>query len=284
MINLGIKIDRSFFRTKEALEIFLMRGLPNVEKAVSKALNEVRLEWGKEAHSAFRHTSGNYIQNIHVNYPLTTRMHGAVTNTCKYADALERGVTADERRQILFTSHQVRVSKKGFRYLVIPFKHGTPGAITMRPMPADIYKQAKELSFSVPTGSYYEISKQLAGASRKDIDLIKQFGSPSTMAKPRGTLANNIPLAARFQTMWGKRLTGVGGIHEGMVRMGNKRNTEYMTFRVMSEVGKPWRGTKPLKIMAKTASKMKPHVQGIIRTGLNQDILDMQEIIRKARM
>lgn len=47
-----------------------------------------------------------------------------------HARALEEGMPERDLKAMLGTSHKVRISKDGSRYLIIPFRWGTPGATT----------------------------------------------------------------------------------------------------------------------------------------------------------
>lgn len=278
MIELNVIIDDSFFKTKAALQVFLMGGLPHLEKSVDDSLHHVQKKWRETANATFKYRTGSYNQAVQVEYPLTEdNLYGQVINRLPYAMVLEKGQTSAQRMNILNTSHQIRINKLGGKYLIIPFRHGIPGSVTMRPMPASVYKEAKELSYSRRVGTYLEFSMQLIEASRKDMDLIGNFGNPVPLAKPRAT-TGNIPLAKRFKYAWGDRLTGVGGRHEGMVKMGKKGHSQFMTFRVMSEHGKPWKGTPAFRVAGTTAEQVKPEVTTILENGFKKDVEEMKKI------
>jgi hypothetical protein len=139
------------------------------------------------------------------------------------ASEIETGRPAKDLKKMLDTSAKVRVSKAGKRYLIIPFRHGTPGAID-NPMPASVYAQALGLKPSRITG----MGSRVSGTGAYDMKTKKPLK------------------VAQRQYAWGDRLIGdiVGKKHQGMVRMNtstakSKRST-YLTFRVMVEGSKGW--------------------------------------------
>jgi len=288
MININFILQESFFRTKAALQLFHDGGLPKTSKAVFDSLKFIRNEWENEANANFNpNRTFKYNKSIQIVDPTPDDpLYGKVINLLKYAQVLEDGMTSAERMRILQTSHQVRINKKGGKYLIIPFRHGTPGTVSMgTPMPEHVHAQAKKLTMSHRMGNYWEVSQQLASATMRDARLISQYGSPSGMGKSRGD-QGGVPMAQRFTYQWGKphgRLKGVGGIHEGMVKFeiededdGRKKHTQYMTFRVMSEHGKPWAGIRAYKIVEKTSAKVKGQVEAILENGFKQDVADME--------
>jgi hypothetical protein len=55
-------------------------------------------------------------------------------------------------KKALQTSAKVRMSKDGKKYLVIPFRHGTPGSTESKAMPDDIYNKAEFLKYDPEKG------------------------------------------------------------------------------------------------------------------------------------
>lgn len=151
----------------------------------------------------------------------------------KHAAEIETGRPARDLKRMLDTSTKVRISAKGARYLIIPFRHGTPSATTMQAMPKEVYAQAKGMGKSLIVGHSWRESGLKASALRT---------SSALMTRSR-------------ITAWGSRL-GAGAApklaehhktdqYAGMVRMnvgsGRKNNSSvYLTFRVMSERSQGW--------------------------------------------
>ena len=270
MFDIDFQLSDSFFRTREALYIIQNKGLPNLTEGVIKAQELIQEEWRKRSAVTFKFSSGNYLQNIR-QLPIEENSNdiiGKVINSLPYARVLEKGMTSEERMRILHTSHQVRINKEGGKYLIIPFRHGSSEAKTMNPMPKSVYAQAKKLVNSTRTGSYWELSQQLGQPHKK----VKS-------SEPRAIGKSGEPLAQRFSYKYGERLTGVGGIWEGMYKFGSSGHTQYISFRVMSEHGKAWKGIPAMRIAEKTAAYVKPQVMAIMKTALKQDKLDINQMI-----
>lgn len=161
---------------------------------------------------------------------MTTPFSGFVESDYKYVEDIETGRPPYDMKRMLDTSLKVRVSKKGRRYLIIPFRHNTPGHTGLaRAMPKEVYESAKELSPSRITGH----GSRLSGTGAWDVKTQKP---------------------ARVRTrkyLWGGRLgaepeyklkpSHKSDPYAGMVRFPNSTgSSSYMTFRVMSEGSSGW--------------------------------------------
>jgi hypothetical protein len=140
----------------------------------------------------------------------------------KHAAAIEGGRPARDLKRHLDTSPKVRQSAEGRRYLIIPFRHGTPGAEAhARPMPADVYELARALRPSRITGQ----TRRVSGLIASDV-------------KTRGPMMVNQNLYR-----WGESLPA--GLVAGLYRFntttpGGNRYSTYLTFRVMMEGKSGW--------------------------------------------
>jgi len=151
----------------------------------------------------------------------------SLENEEKYAEAIEKGTKQRDLKEILPTAKKTRRAKDGTLYLIIPFQHGKPGAVGLKPMPARIAKMAEKLTRSAIVGTKMEKS---------------------------GTGF----MVQRNVYKWGTSLKGVGGKHEGMYKFGNAGHTSYLTFRVMSQKSSGWvlpprEGLWPAKTAAQVA-------------------------------
>lgn len=172
------------------------------------------------------------------------------------AEQVENGFPARDLKRMLLTSRKVRMSKKGKRYLIIPFRHGTPGTLK-NPMPRAIYQQAKRLSHSSIIGSRQEWSPNLDRKGKRQ-------------------------RVTRLKYQWGNRLsTEMANNFTGMVKFqnpdrGGSKETQYLTFRVMSEDSSGWL-VPPRKgyHVARTVSKeIEPDVRRKLTRAV---ILDLDE-------
>jgi hypothetical protein len=184
-----------------------------------------------------------------VRYEMHGQYAATITSDYKYVEDIETGRPAYDMKRMLQTSLKVRTSKKGRRYLIIPFRHNTPGHEALAPsMSADVYSNARELKASRIVGG----GMRLSGTGAWDV----KTKSPA-MVRLR-------------KYVWGDRLgaghsTKLQTHHRtdptaGMVRMsaktpGGKRYSTYMTFRVMAEGQSGWiRRAKPGLFIAKAVA------------------------------
>lgn len=177
---------------------------------------------------------------------------------------IEEGFPAWDMHKLLNTSHKVRLTAKGKRYLIIPFRHKTPGTLGVT-MPQEAYNWwlRPERRSSVITGHYVERSIQ--------------DGTPVT----------------RNTYLWGDRLTqndvmglGLDPANEGrrlvgMVRFQNNEDQggRHITFRVLSEGSKGWiQPARPGQWPARTTYEfIQTHYQEIMRIALEEDVKLIKE-------
>jgi hypothetical protein len=151
-------------------------------------------------------------------------------STLPYAKMIEEGAPAFDMHRYLQTSAKVRISQKGRRYLIIPFRHGTPGTVGFSSvMSPEVYKMARALAPSRIT-SVLRLPNQIG---------LYEISTRQPLLIPRNTYH------------WGNRLpAGLGpkkhahhktDLYAGLVRMKTEGGgTQYMTFRVMSEGSGGW--------------------------------------------
>ncbi len=262
-----------------ALQALGANRLPATAQAVETSTKAVQQRWIDNTEGAFKYPTGSYLAGIQdgLEYPYERDIYkGAVINTVPYAQWIEHGTPAHDMKRMLFTSTKVRISAKGKRYLIIPFRHGTPSAgsheggigesrATLRTMPKAVYAMAKNLGRSRMAGAYY-------------------VNNPA---------AGNTPVI-RYSYQWSNKLTqgdlnvaGLGNVNRrphwksspyaGMVRFPRHEATgqsQYMTFRVMHEDSTGWihPGTPPKNLAKKTADEMAPVVVRIIEKGFDTDM------------
>lgn len=165
------------------------------------------------------------------------------------AELIEKGRPARDLKTMLNTSRKVRRTEKGRRFLVIPFRHNTPGHDALAPaMSPQAYKMAKRMKLTTITGEGQRPSGQVMA-------LNPRFGmQPSPMQTP---FASDIRTRGAWQATqrvyaWGGRLTAkrlrAAGMDEdevrryaGMVRVkAGKNRGNYLTFRIMAEGQSGW--------------------------------------------
>lgn len=247
---------------------------PNLARAVEQATVLVQRNWLAAASGvevtfrghSFRinRRTGTYARSISdgMEYPLgSDPLAGRVSATADHADAIEKGSPPRDMKPNLLSGSRSRVSKKGVRYVIIPFRHNVPGASAMgRAMPKEVYRVAKSLAMSHVTGK--------ANARGVSVERATYHWGQSSRIHPYGWRSRIAPA--------GHEYTHKVSIYEGMVRMGPKGQGGYMTFRVVSENSDPnswWSpGVEPKPVSEAVAEMSAAQVDAIIRGGFEEDL------------
>lgn len=214
----------------------LFKDLNNqIKYAMAEALEETARSVQGDWQQSIYNQSGMY-QPYKDRYALSVKYDVDKTNLTAriysddhMAEPFETGEPARDLKRMLNTSEKVRVSKGGKhpsqRYLLIPFKHQTPGHIAHgSDMPTDVYRQAMALTKSTST----LLSMRRSGLNASDV-------------RTRGPL-----MTMRSSYNWGGRLNGpnIPARQRGMVRMetssGKQTSSKYFSFRVMAESSPGW--------------------------------------------
>jgi len=208
--------------------------------------------------------SGAYAQSILLRQldPLNWQVY----SDAPYAAAIEFGSAPLDMKKALLTSAKVRrVQAKGKhhgqRYLIIPFRHGSPGAATFggNVMNDDQHALARDLLPSHITGATRRPSGNFPGETVHQ-NTYKWGGRlPAGLAPKLRPAHATDPLAGmvKFQS-----------------NRGGNRDTGYLTFRVMGEWSPGWlRPAQPGKFPARTALEdFKDLAQTAFSAALNRDL------------
>lgn len=150
----------------------------------------------------------------------------------KNAEEIEVGRPARDLKRMLDTSLKVRVSKKGKRYLIIPFRHSTPGNTASGPdMPTHVYAMTRKMRPSSIVGQ----TTRASGTGAHDIKTRKLLTVPANIYQwghrmPAGMMGPNPQgKTDRFANMYRFNTSTPGA----------NRST-YMTFRTMVEGAPGW--------------------------------------------
>jgi len=226
--------------------------------------------------SAGHRATGQYTSSLSF-----TRMfpwHGkplsvAVANTTPYAAALEEGhVGFHLPTQIDWgSSRSARTSKKGTRYLRIPFRHMTPGresegisSLRARTaMPQEIYRSA--------------MAQFRTGARSARFPLPGKVGV-GQLSRPYRAM--NVPQWLRQHaaaTEGHEGYTWRAGKFEGMRRMGSAGHRSFMTWRTLSEDSAGWwiPPTQGFHFAAQVVEKMKGPVSDLLGAAVAKDIAEI---------
>jgi hypothetical protein len=172
-----------------------------------------------------------YADSIRVEYD-ASGMGARIYSDDPMATPIENGIPARDMKRILDTSLKTRVAKNGKhagqRYLIIPFRHNTPGNTALAgSMPQAVYSQAKELTKSSVTRLSF----------RKNQLGVMGF---------TGAQAGSKLLVRSREYKWGDRLSGVDipkrfkGMYRFNTSSGGQNSSAYLTFRVMGEWSSGW--------------------------------------------
>lgn len=189
-----------------------------------------------------------------------------------YAEAIETGNPARDLKKLLDSSLKVRRSKDGKRYLIIPFRWGTPGTIGFggNVLPSAVHHFWKPPG--VTRSRVISMGSRVSGTGADDLKTRKPL------------------LVDQRNYQWGQRLTakhlgalGIGGqAAKRMAGMVNFRNpggtggaahSSFLTFRVMSEDSTGWKAPAiPGKYPVKTvAEKMRSIAERAFRAAVEED-------------
>ncbi len=262
-----------------ALQALGANRLPATAMAVMQATQLAQQRWIDNSTGAFKRSTGDYLQGIldGLEYPYDDDVYkGAVVNASRHAKWIEEGTSAWDMKKMLFTSAQVRISAKGKRYLIIPFRHGTPSAgsqeggrginrATLSTMPQSVYKMVRAMAPSRQlTGM--KVPNPAAGG-RAAIRYTYHWGGKLK--------ASDLAAAGVDQT--NRRPHWKSSPYTGMVRFPRESSTgqhTYLTFRVMHEDSKGWLhpGTPPKWLAKKTATEIEAAVVRLIEIGFDTDM------------
>lgn len=249
---------------------------PLLTQAVRAVAQQTQINW-MEAVQRAKLWSGEksaYVESIDMR--MTGPFSAEVWSDYKHAEAIETGRPPRDLKRMLDTSTKVRRTKDGRRFLVIPFRHNTPGNSAHAPaMPQHVYDAASQLSASRIVGQSERRSGEIVSAriGRGMLPLgEKRQRRDPFLSNPATKSAYMVP---RNVYAWGGRLPeGLApkmrqehktDPYAGMVRFdaktpGGQRYSTYMTFRIMMEGQTGWIvPAQPGQYLAKkTAEAMQP--------------------------
>lgn len=231
-----------------------------VQAAVEKTAAETASDW----QVAIYHTPGVRPEDrskaiSSVQWRMTAKDAAQVWSDEETVNKIEEGFPEYDMKAMLKTSQRTRMSKSGKKYLIIPFRHNTPGNTAHAgAMPPDVYAQAKGLGKSSVTGK----TKRLSATGASVPQNVYKWGG----RLPAGLTPKLKPHHAT-------------DIHAGMVRFntstGKSKSSSYLTFRVMHEgqAGKWIRRAKPGEHLAR---KLADSAKSRLEQNIAEAIMSMQ--------
>jgi hypothetical protein len=214
------KVDIDLTHLGALADVVLQNMMQAVSTAVSQTANETATAWQLAIyHAPGVREEGKKAAIDSIKWQMTGSLSALVSSDEKTAYGIEEGFPEYDMKAMLQTSQRTRQTKAGKKYLIIPFRHNTPGHNALSTsMPVDVYKKAKSLVQSSITGKTTRLSATGATVPQS----VYQWGG----RLPAGLT----PKLKPHHTT---------DIHAGMVRFntstGKSKSSAYMTFRVMHE-------------------------------------------------
>lgn len=208
-----------FMREMGALQALGGNVWASAQAALLRGARTVRSQWRQLADTEIKRQSGQYIAGIQIEYPRAGNpFEVGIFNAIPYATTIEYGSAPHDLKPGLLASPRHRVSKKGKRYTIVPFRHKVPSSL-YSVMPTEVHTLAKELQRSTVLRRFLDergvIRYKYAWGGRLTAEMLEPLVQSGTIT----------PLQAqRFA---------------GMVKMGMRRHTGYLTFRTVSESSPP---------------------------------------------
>lgn len=224
--------------------------LPLVHQAVKAVTFQTAENWKTAVYKAKLWSGEKDAYAASIKAEMTGDFSGLVSADYKHAVAIETGRPPRDLKEMLNTSLKVRRTLDGRRFLVIPFRHNTPGNTAhASSMPDHVYEQAKLLQPS-------KIVKQTQRLSGEVTRISPAYGMERTRSQPRflsDISTRKAMLVNKNAYAWGQRMLpgsmgpnpkGKVDRYAGMVRFdtssGGQKSSAFMTFRIMMEGSKGW--------------------------------------------
>ncbi len=250
---------------------------PMLAQAVETAALTAQAMWkayayGKQLPDGSRINSRSGAYGRSITFRKIGEFKAEVYSDLPYAKSIEEGMPARDMKKMLDTSAKVRMSKAGKRYLIIPFRWGTPGAVTMgnNVMPDAVHEMAKSLEAS----RVKSVGQRESGNGAWNI----KTRAPMKVAQREylwgGRLKQEqISQAGEFGAK-AKRMAGMVKFQSVLTGIGGAKHTQYMTFRVMVEGSKGWiapaiAGKHPARTVSE---QMRPRVEKLFHAAMEEDV------------
>jgi hypothetical protein len=218
--------------------------------------------------SSLRHPTGNLANGAKLTEPAYLDFH--LVNEISYAEAVEKGTPERDMKECLPNAKKARRAKNGTLYLIIPFRHSTPGATAtgMQPMPQRVYQMAKELTRMRIKGRRSELAVTPAIGPRQMITRLK-YSKWTHEGQSKGLTTHQLEEAGMAYSDIRK--------YTGLYKFGSRGQSHYITFRVLSQKSRGWIiPARPGIWAAKAAKEEADRDLGAdLQDALVQDILEM---------
>lgn len=219
---------------------------PLLNQAVRAVAQATASQWRERVYGAKLWAGEKDAYADSISWRMTGDFTAVVSATYRHAAAIETGRGAYDLKQMLNTSHKVRRTTEGKRFLVIPMRHNVS-----KLQQAGLYDMAKALEESMITGEGMRPAGEITHLSpttgmRPAAEQSEYLSSTTTrdaMMVPQATYA------------WGGSLSGADmkaagvsaqdrkwarGMYRFTTSSGDAESSDYLTFRVMMEGSTGW--------------------------------------------
>jgi hypothetical protein len=261
---------------------------PMLHQAVRGVAKQTAIDWQTAVYKAKMWSGEKDAYAGSITWSMTGDFSAEVVAGYKYAADIETGRPARDLKRMLDTSMKVRRTTDGRRFLVIPFRHNTPGNDATGPsMPSSVHALAKNMEASL-------VTQQGERHTGQTVHLSPHSGMTPTKSSPflsnPATKQHSMTAARLYQ--WGGRLTksalknqeGLTATQRknmaGMVRFdtstpgGKSKSSTYMTFRIMIEGSKGWivPAQPGQQIAQKVVQEMKPKALAAFQEAIKRSL------------
>jgi hypothetical protein len=257
--------------------------LPSLAAAVKELAEQAHAQWISYAMGAPL-PNGLIIQNRTGEYARSILLHqtgpfsAEVSSSLPYAQSIEEGMPKRDLKDMLNFSNKVRVSKKGKRYLIIPFRWNTPNSVLGRAMPQPVYNWWRRAGRdrSHITSEFERIvghGPEGLNAHRFDIKTRQLMTTPGRTYSWGSRLGRGDLDAMGITGKRASQMVGMVAFRNPTATKGG-RGGKYLSFRAMVEGSPGWQSpAQPGKWPARTAAGLLlPVAEDTFRRAVQEDV------------
>jgi len=139
---------------KKLLELHGRKLYPAIKNAVAAAARLVQAQWITNVNNsgAKEGWKRRYVDAVTAREG-DTDMEAFVEAKGMFVNFVENGIKSFDMKPGLLNSPKAKTSKKGIRYMIVPFQYGIPGTQHIKNMPPEVYSAIRSLSSGSSLGA-----------------------------------------------------------------------------------------------------------------------------------